>query len=108
MSANLFITSSDFIKSVAGIYWDESKASRLKALRGDESMQDLADRIGVSRLLIRRLEKNLISPTNKSGKPTIVGRKTLEAICNGLSISLVDFLQVHEVVIPKGYSKRFF
>lgn len=105
MSANLFITSSDFIKSVAGIYWDESKASRLKALRGDESMQVLADRIGVSRLLIRRLEKNLISPTNKSGKPTIVGRETLEAICNGLSISLVDFLQVHEVVSPKDFLK---
>ena len=105
MSANLFITSSEFIKSSAGIYWDETKADRLKALRGDQSMQTLADRTGVSRLLIRRLEKNLVSPTSRSGRPVIVGRETLEAICNGLSISLVDFLQIHEVTIPKDFSK---
>lgn len=103
MSANLFVASSDLVASIAGVYWDESKASRLKALRGEESMQSLADRTGVSRLLIRRLEKNLISPTSKSGKPAIVGRETLEAICNGLSVSLVDFLQLHKITIPKDF-----
>ena len=60
MSTNLFITdTTDFI---ASIHWDRLKAIRLKALRGNDSMQTLAEKAGVSQQLIQRLEKNQVSP----------------------------------------------
>ena len=99
MSTNLFITdTTDFI---ASIHWDRLKATRLKALRGNDSMQTLADRAGVSCQLIQRLEKNQISPTSRSGKSATVAWTTLEAICKGLSVPITDFLLIQVVQVSK-------
>ena len=99
MNTNLFITpTTDFI---ASIHWDALKANRLKALRGDSSMQTLADRAGVSHQLIQRLEKNQVSPTSRSGKSPTVAWTTLEAICRGLSVSITDFLCIQVVQVSK-------
>ena len=103
MSTNLFITdTTDFI---ASIHWDRLKATRLKALRGNDSMQTLADRAGVSHQLIQRLEKNQISPTSRSGKSPTVAWTTLEAICKGLSVSITDFLCIQTVQVSKDFRK---
>jgi DNA-binding Xre family transcriptional regulator len=104
MSANLFITST--IDWIDRIRWDESKANRLKALRGDDSVQSLADRTGISQQLINRLEKNQTSPTSRSGKPPTVAWETLEAMCTGLSVSVADFLQIQVVSVSKDFSKN--
>ena len=99
MSTNLFITpTTDFI---ASIHWDRLKATRLKALRGNDSMQTLADRAGVSHQLIQRLEKNQVSPTSRSGKSATVAWTTLEAICKGLSVPITDFLLIQVVQVSK-------
>ena len=99
MNTNLFITpTTDFI---ASIHWDVLKASRLKALRGDDSQQTLADRAGVSHQLIQRLEKNQVSPTSRSGKSPTVAWTTLEAICKGLSVPITDFLLIQVVQVSK-------
>ena len=103
MSTNLFITdTTDFI---ASIHWDRLKATRLKALRGNDSMQTLADRAGVSHQLIQRLEKNQVSPTSRSGKSPTVAWTTLEAICKGLSVSITDFLCIQTVQVSKDFRK---
>ena len=103
MNTNLFITpTTDFI---ASIHWDISRANRLKALRGDDSMQALADRAGVSHQLIQRLEKNQVSPTSRSGKSPTVAWTTLEAICKGLSVSITDFLCIQTVQVQKIFPK---
>ena len=105
MSTNLFITdTTDFI---ASIYWDRLKATRLKALRGDDSQETLADRAGVSQQLIQRLEKNQVSPTSRSGKSPTVAWATLEAICRGLSIPITDFLHIQVVRISKDSLKTY-
>ena len=99
MSTNLFITdTTDFI---ASIHWDRLKAIQLKALRGNDSMQTLADRAGVSHQLIQRLEKNQVSPTSRSGKAPTVAWTTLEAICRGLSVPITDFLHIQVVRVSK-------
>ena len=103
MNTNLFITdTTDFI---ASIHWDRLKATRLKALRGNDSMQTLADRAGVSHQLIQRLEKNQVSPTSRSGKSPTVAWTTLEAICKGLSVSITDFLCIQTVQVSKDFRK---
>ena len=105
MNTNLFITpTTDFI---ASIHWDALKASRLKALRGDDSMQTLADRAGVSHQLIQRLEKNQVSPTSRSGKSPTIAWTTLEAICRGLSIPITDFLHIQVVQVSKDIPKTY-
>ena len=105
MSTNLFITdTTDFI---ASIYWDRLKATRLKALRGNDSMQTLADRAGVSHQLIQRLEKNQVSPTSRSGKSPTIAWTTLEAICKGLSVSITDFLHIQVVQVSKDFPKIY-
>jgi DNA-binding Xre family transcriptional regulator len=103
MSANLFITST--IDWIDRIRWDESKANRLKALRGDDSVQSLADRTGISQQLINRLEKNQVSPTSLTGKPPTVAWETLKAICKGLSVSVEEFLWIQVVTVSKDFSK---
>ena len=103
MSTNLFITdTTDFI---ASIHWDRPKASRLKALRGDDSMQTLAEKAGVSQQLIQRLEKNQISPASRLGKSPTVAWTTLEAICRGLSVPITDFLNIQVVQVSKDSLK---
>ena len=103
MNTNLFITNTtDFI---ASIHWDRLNATRLNALRGDDSMQTLADRAGVSHQLIQRLEKNQVSPTSRSGKSPTVAWTTLEAICKGLSVSITDFLCIQTVQVSKDFRK---
>ena len=105
MSTNLFITdTTDFI---ASIHWDRLKASRLKTLRGDDSMQTLAERAGVSHQLIQRLEKNQVSPASRSGKAPTVAWTTLEAICRGLSVSITDFLHIQVVQVSKESFKTY-
>ena len=103
MSTNLFIT--DTTEFIASIHWDRLKATRLKALRGNDSMQTLADRAGVSHQLIQRLEKNQVSPTSRSGKSPTVAWTTLEAICKGLSVSITDFLCIQTVQVSKDFRK---
>jgi len=99
VNTNLFITpTTDFI---ASIHWDALKAGRLKALRGDNSQQTLADRAGVSHQLIQRLEKNQVSPASRSGKAPTVTWATLEAICRGLSVPITDFLHIQVVQVSK-------
>ena len=103
MNTNLFITpTTDFI---ASIHWDRLKATRLKALRGNDSMQTLAEKAGVSQQLIQRLEKNQVSPTSRSGKSPTVAWTTLEAICRGLSVSITDFLCIQTVQVSKDFRK---
>ena len=103
MNTNLFITpTTDFI---ASIHWDALKAGRLKALRGDDSQQALADRAGVSPQLIQRLEKNQVSPTSRLRKPPTVAWTTLEAICRGLSVPITDFLNIQVVQVSKDSLK---
>lgn len=103
MNTNLFITHT--LDWVDRIRWDKSRADRLKALRGHDSVQSLADRTGISQQLINRLEKNQISPTSLTGKPPTVAWETLEAICKGLSVSVAHFLQIQEVSVSKDFSK---
>lgn len=103
MNTNLFITPT--LDWVDRVRWDNSKASRLKALRGDNSVQSLANRTGISQQLINRLEKNQISPTSRSGKPATVAWETLESICKGLSVSVEEFLWIQVVPVSKEFSK---
>lgn len=103
MNTNLFITPTlDFIDRVR---WNKSRADRLKALRGDTSVQSFADRTGISQQLINRLERNQMSPTSRTGKPPTIAWDTLEAICAGLSMTVADFLQIHVVSISKDFPK---
>lgn len=90
---------------IASIYWDSLKGQRLKALRGKESPKSLADRAGLSRQLIERLEKNQASSTTRSRKCPVVVWRTLEALCGALSISVEDFLQVQSIRNPKDFSE---
>lgn len=103
MNTNLFITPT--LDWVDRIRWDKSRADRLKALRGNDSVQSLADRTGISQQLINRLEKNQVSPTSRTGKPPTVAWETLEAICTGLSVSVAYFLQIQEVSVSKDFPK---
>lgn len=103
MSTSLFITPT--LDWVDRVRWNKSRADRLKVLRGDDSVQSLADRTGISQQLINRLEKNQISPTSRTGKPPTVAWETLEAICKGLSVSVADFLQIQVVPVSKEFSK---
>lgn len=105
VNTNLFITPT--IDFIASIHWDALKASRLKDLRGDDSMQALADRAGVSHQLIQRLEKNQVSPTSRSGKSPTLTWTTLEAICRGLSVSTTDFLDIQVVRVSKDFPKTY-
>ena len=105
MSTNLFITdTTDFI---ASIHWDRLKATRLKALRGNDSMQTLAEKAGVSQQLIQRLEKNQVSSASRSGKAPTVAWATLEAICRGLSVPITDFLHIQVVQVSKESFKTY-
>lgn len=91
---------------IASISWDATKAQRLKALRDKESCLSLANRSGLSRQYIQRLEKNQASSRTKQGNSLTVGWESLKSLCSALSISVEDFLQVQSIRNPKDFSEN--
>ena len=86
---------------IASICWNKELGTKLKTLRGQESMQSLAKRAGCVYQLIQHLERGEYPPESGRNSPPTISLKKLEAICQALSIEVEDFLGCPLVKVPQ-------
>ncbi|MBO3463116.1 MAG: helix-turn-helix domain-containing protein [Aetokthonos hydrillicola CCALA 1050] len=86
---------------IASIRWNKELGTKLKALRGDESMQSLAKRAGCAYQLIQHLERGEYPEASGRNSPPSISLEKLEDICQALSISVENFLECPLVKIPQ-------
>ena len=92
------------LSEITSIKWTIERGRNLKSLRGQMSLQDLAERVGicgykVSRQYLNRLESD---PTIKGASPEM-----LRAICEALGVSLSTLLNLpYQKILQLGGDNR--
>lgn len=102
LSKELVIVDKELISSIR---WNKKLGTKLKTMRGKESMQSLAARAGCVYQLIQHLERGEYPNSAHKNTPPSISMEKLEGICGALNISIEDFLECPSVKIPPKFQQ---
>lgn len=88
---------------IGSIRWNKQLGTKLRAMRGKETMQSLAARAGCAYQLIQHLERGEYPSSSERNIPLGISIEKLEGICGALNTSVEDFLECPSIKIPPKF-----